>query len=437
MIFLLDMIKLGLANLRRHMLRSVLTALGIIFGVGAVILMVSVGEGSKQQALDRIERLGAKNIIIRSQRPPESAEAGGASQRSRSIRYGLTRTDLEVLQANLGGAEAIVPLKEAGGNILRDNLRQTSQTMGTTPDLPQVANLRIARGRYLTQADLDSQELVAVIGAEVARTFYPFDDPLEHTIRVDSKSMRIIGVLAPVGYAAGAGGALVGRDLNMDVHIPITTARTLFGDRVVRRTSGAFQSSEVQISEIYIAAPTRDDVLTYAAVARRVLEARHPGLTDVSVFVPYELLESARRDALTWQMVLTVIASISLLVGGIGIMNIMLASVTERTREIGVRRALGATRRHITAQFLVETSVLSLLGGVVGVVLGVGSSVGLDRVWPLVVQQFGTSIELATRVTGWSVMLAFAVAAMTGLIFGIYPAMIAARQDPIVALRHD
>lgn len=437
MSFILDMIKLGLGNLLRHKLRSFLTALGIIFGVAAVITMVAIGEGSKQQALARIEVLGVRNIIVRSQRPPESAQMGGGQQRSRSVRYGITRDDYRVLQSNFPQADAIVPLKEVGSQILRENLRQTSQTFGTTPELLRVANLRVARGRYLTQADLDSSEMVAVIGAEVARQMFPFDDPLNNTLRIDSRSVKVIGVLTPIGLAGGAGAALVGRDMNLDVHIPLTTAQTVFGDQVFKRTSGTFQASEVPISEVYIAAPTRDEVLPYAALSKRIMEVRHAAQADVGHFVPYELLENARRDAMTWQTVLGFIAGISLLVGGIGIMNIMLASVTERTREIGVRRALGATRKHITTQFLIETGVLSVAGGAIGTLLGIGMSLGLNALWPLIQEWTRVGIELSTQLAPWSIFLAFGVAALTGLIFGLYPAMKASKQDPIVALRHD
>jgi putative ABC transport system permease protein len=434
---LLAMIKLGLSNLWLHRLRSLLTALGIIFGVAAVIIMVSIGEGAKQQALERIERLGAKNIIIRSQRPPESQQAGGGQQRGRSLRYGLTWTDLDVLRGAFPNADAIVPVKDVGSQILKDNLRQSSQTVGVTPDLLTSANLRLSRGRYLTQRDLDDAAMVAVIGAEVARTMFPFDDPLDNTLRIDDKAVRVIGVLAPVGLAGGKGSALVGRDFNLDVHIPITAARTVFGDRVFRRQAGSFTGAEVQVGEIYITAPSRDDVMLYAELARQILVTRRPGLPDVQMVVPYELLEGARRDALTWQLVLSCIAGISLLVGGIGIMNIMLASVTERTREIGIRRALGAKRKHIVWQFLVETGVLSVLGGLVGIGLGVGLSLGLGWIGPWIAERFNASVELSTRLAPTSIVVAFAVAAMTGLIFGIYPAIQASRKDPIVALRHD
>jgi putative ABC transport system permease protein len=442
MTFLIETVKLGLNNLRLHILRSILTALGIILGVSAVITMVSIGEGSKQQALEQLERLGARNIIVRSQKPPESQQGGG-NNRSWSLKYGLTREDLEVIQANFPTAEQIVPLKAVGGQMLKDERRLTSQAFGVTPDLADIINLRVERGRYLTRGDVEDNATVAVIGQEVARKLFPFSDPLGDTIRVDAKVFTVIGVLAPVGLSGGAGAALVGRDLNLDIHIPITTARMVVGDNIIRRTSGSFQASEVQVEEIYLASPSRDAVLADAERLRRIMQVRHPGLTDVTLIVPYELLESAKKTALTWSLVLGAIAGIALLVGGIGIMNIMLASVTERTREIGIRRALGATRKHIVWQFLVETSVLSAIGGLIGVALGIGLSLAIGYGVPVLPKApvigkfFPPDVTLPTQVTTWSIVVSFAVATATGLIFGIYPARMAARQDPIVALRHD
>jgi len=443
MAFVIEIIRLGLSNLRRHLLRSVLTALGIILGVAAVITNAAIGEGSKRAALEQIERLGATNIIIRSSKPPESAGQGGGQRRSFVSRYGLTRLDLQVLREEFPTAEALVPLKSIGSQILKDDLRRTSQAFGTTPELQEAAKLQVARGRYLTQSDMDDRATVAVLGAEIAKAMFPFEDPLGQTVRIDTKPFVIVGLLQPVGLSGGAGSALVGRDLNFDMHIPLTSSEELFGDTVTRSSSGSMQSESVQVSEIYLVAPNRESVLQFAALAERVVKVRHPEMNDVTMVVPYELLKSAERTALTWKLVLTAIAGISLLVGGIGIMNIMLASVTERTREIGIRRALGATRKHIVWQFLVETGVLSSAGGLVGVALGISLSLGIGALVPLMHKLplvggfFQRNAELPTRLTESSIIIAFTVAAATGIIFGLYPAIMAAKKDPISALRHD
>jgi len=443
MAFILEIIRLGLSNLRRHLLRSVLTALGIILGVAAVITNSAIGEGSRRAALDQIERLGATNIIIRSIKPPESASAGGNQRRSFVSRFGLTRDDLRVLEAEFPDAETIVPLKSVGSQVIREGLRRTSQAFGTTPDLQDAGKLTVGRGRYLTDSDMDERASVAVVGAELARLMFPFDDPLGQTLRIDTKPFLIVGILQPIGLAGGAGAPLVGRDLNFDMHVPISTAEQQFGDTVTRSAAGSMQSEAVQISEIYLVAPSRELVVPYASLVQRVIAVRHPDMTDVTLVVPYELLREAERTALTWKLVLTAIAGISLLVGGIGIMNIMLASVTERTREIGIRRALGATRKHIVWQFLVETGVLSSAGGLVGVALGVGLSLFIGGVVPYLYQLplvgglFSRGASLPTRLSESSIIVAFTVAAATGIVFGLYPAIMAAKKDPISALRHD
>ncbi|MEL6330558.1 MAG: ABC transporter permease [Planctomycetota bacterium] len=442
MSFLLETIRLGLANLRLQLLRSILTALGIIFGVAAVITMVGIGEGSTQQALAEIERLGARNVIVRSQKPPEAGSQQRGGNRSFVLRYGITRADLAVVEDNFPDVK-LVPLKEVGAEVLRGPLRAVSQTYGTTPEMSEVARLTIDRGRYLTSSDLDTRAMVAVIGSEIKSKFFAAEEPVGQSIRIDDKVLEVVGVLEPVGLSGGAGAALVGRDLNLDVHIPITTAKEVFGDTVIRRESGSTQGSNVEIAEIYLESPSRERVLADAAVLRRIMDTRHPGLTDIGMVVPRELLQTAKRRAITGQWIAGAIAGISLLVGGIGIMNIMLATVTERTREIGIRRALGATRKHIVSQFLVETGVLSSVGGMVGVLLGLGLTIAIGTLVPVLPQvpligQFvPADVTLPTTISLWSVVVSFLVAAATGLVFGLYPARKAARQDPIVALRHD
>ncbi len=438
----LETIFLGMQSLRLHALRSILTSLGIVLGVAAVIVMVSIGEGNKQAALRAIESLGATNIIVRSQRPPESQNVG-SQRRSFVASFGITRADERRLRAFVEG-DMIIPLKAVGSEVARGAVRTTSQTFGTVPGLKDAANLRVQKGgRYLVEEDLIRRAPVAVIGNELANQFFPLSDPIGEKIRIDTRVFTIVGVLEPVGLAGGTGSALVGRDLNKDLHIPMTTSLLEFGDTVIRRQAGSFSGEEVEVSEIYITAPSTDEVIPMAEHIRQIMKIDHPNLMDIEVIVPWELLENVRRTTATMNILLTAIAAISLLVGGIGIMNIMLATVVERTREIGIRRAVGATRRDIAAQFLVETGSLSAVGGLLGIVLGVGISIGLGTIlellfklpWLSGIADFGSGLE--TQVTGWSIIVSFLVAAGTGLIFGIYPAIIASRQDPIIALRHD
>lgn len=443
MTFLLEIIRLGLKNLRLHLLRSVLTSLGIILGVAAVIIMVSIGEGNKQAAMRAIQALGATNVIVRSIKPPEVGSFT-AEERGLVVTYGLLQSDLRRIQHYLTDAAYVVPLKAAGGEISYQSQRLTSQTFGTTPELKEVANLRLEpRGRYLTQEDLRAATAVAVIGADVARQLFRLQDPLGAVIRIDQQPYRVIGVLKPIGLAGGASSPLVGRDWNQDVHIPLTSASSQFGDVVIKRASGSFSGERVELAEIYVTARTTDMVMQTSERVERLLQVGHPDFADVKVIVPWELLENVKKTQMVWNIVFIAVAAISLLVGGIGIMNIMLASVTERIREIGIRRALGATRKHIVAQFLVETGSLTMVGGLMGILVGVGVSIGLDRVLPwflnldVVRQYFETTVIFETQLTTWSIVLSFLVASIVGLVFGIYPAIVASKQDPIEALRHD
>jgi len=440
--FSIETILLGLKSLRLHALRSVLTSLGIVLGVASVIVMVSIGEGNKLSALRAIQSLGATNVIVRSQRPPESQQVG-SQRRSFVAKFGMVGADLRRLEQFVD-ATAIIPLKSVGSEVSVGASRITSQTFGTIPALREVANLRIKPGgRYMVEEDLRRRAPVAIIGSEIEKLFFPLTDPLGKKLKIDSRVFTIVGVLEPIGLAGGAGSALVGRDLNKDVHIPMTTAKLEFGDVVLRRQSGSFSGEEVEISEIYLTAHSTEDVIPMAEHIRNVMKAGHPLLSDVEIIVPWELLENVRRTTATTNILLTAIAAISLLVGGIGIMNIMLASVVERTREIGIRRAVGASRGDIATQFLVETGSLSAVGGLLGIGLGIGISVGLETWLPWILSLPGlrgiadVSVGLETQITGWSIVVSFLVAAGTGLVFGIYPAIIASKQDPIVALRHD
>ena len=441
--FYLETMRLGLWNLRLHLLRSCLTSLGIILGVAAVILMVSIGEGNKQAALRDIQKLGANNIIVRSQRPPESTMVD-SQRRSFIAEYGLIDEDLNRIRTFVPDARQIIPLKSVGSEISYGPQRITSQTFGTLPELGETLNLEVQNGgRYLTSQDQELRRPVAVIGHRVAEQFFRLESPIGKEIRIDRRIFTIVGVLKPVGLSGGAGGALVGRDLNLDVHIPLATADVDFGDIVVRRVSGSFSGQKVRFSEIYVTVESTDEVIDTSKRIQKIMDAAHADRADVELIVPWELLENVKRTTFAMNLLLTSIAAISLLVGGIGIMNIMLASVIERTREIGIRRAMGATRKHIVSQFLVETGTLSAVGGLLGILLGVSLSIAVARVLPWLLQQpaiknlIETEIAFETQITPWSIIVSFLVASLTGLIFGIYPAIVASKQDPIVALRHE
>jgi len=435
MTFLLETLRLGLANLMLHKLRSLLTALGIIIGVGAVVAIAAYTEGTKQAALAQFREQGANNIILRSVKPPESTDSNsdkseepsgfGEEQSVELLAYGLTRLDHRRLAADsIQPVDAMVPLKQVGSFVFNHSNSQTVQqarVYGTDYRLPQIVPMSVARGRHLTQVDSEQRANVAVLGADAAQHLFQLEDPLGNTFSIDDHSFTVVGVLDAVGLTTG-------RDINFDVYIPLETARNLFGDQ--RMLPGGTRAEVIQLSELIIRVPEIDSVVPVAAQVRRIVEIGHDE-DDVQIIVPLELIRQEERTQMLFTIMMIVIASLSLIVGGIGIMNIMLASVTERIREIGVRRAMGATRKHIVAQFLVETTVLSIIGGLLGVLAGLA----LVGIAALIAKNFGW-IETPIP-TLWSILLGFGAAGLVGILAGLYPAIRAAWEDPIVALRHD
>ena len=429
--FYLENFRLGLRNLLLHRLRSLLTALGIIFGVLAVIVMVALGQGGKEAARRQVEQLGATNIKISSERPPESNDASGST--SRVLAYGIKRDDLARL-LDLPSLSNIVPLRDTRQQIILNSKRFTGcNAIATTPGWFTMINLPIDRGTTFTQVQYDRNEPVCVLGAKAAEQMFPYADPLGKSITLGAASsgqlvVTVVGVLQPTGLQAGD---IISRNLDYDVYFPLTASRIAFGDAIVRRQAGSFERMTVELSEVWLKASGTDTVESVANVASNVVGL--PGRADVSVKAPIEILRAAERQAFIWTVVMVGVAALSLLVGGIGIMNIMLATVTERTREIGIRRALGAKQWHIRLQFLIETSVLSLLGGLTGIVLGVGIAFALP---PIIEWMTGSNL-IRTSVTAWSVIISFAVSGLTGIVFGMYPALKASSMNPIDALRYE
>ena len=427
-------VKLGLKSLWLHRLRSLLTVLGIVFGVCSVIAMLAIGEGASYEAQEQIRRLGSNNIIIRSVKPPE--EKSSTSQRTWLVEYGLTYTDLERIRATLPSAQILVPARIMRKDVWNGGRRIDCDIYGTVPWYPEVNNHRVARGRFFSEMEMNDGTNVAVLDAGIETALFPIDPAIGGTVRAGSQYYHVIGVMEPKSARAtadgnnngsapsqGSGNGASGSPFRM--YVSLNAARKQFGEILVNRQSGSFEATRVELHEATVKVARLDDVVDAARVIGDLLTAHHRKV-DFEVVVPLELLRQAERTKRIFNIVLGAIAAISLLVGGIGIMNIMLASVTERTREIGIRRALGAKRRDIIIQFLVETVLLSGAGGVIGVALGIAI--------PIVITWFA---GMKTIVTLWSPLIAFSISAMVGVIFGIYPAVRAANMDPVEALRHE
>jgi len=440
-------IRLALKSLMLHKLRSGLTMLGIVFGVFSVIAMLAIGEGASRQAQKQVLELGATNIIIRSVKPPQEV-AATVTPGAFVLRYGLKRSDFKLLSETIPTVVKAIPIREITQEVRYRHRSINARLVGCTGDYLTVNHLRVARGRFISDSDLQKNENVAVLAHETALTLFPYEDPLGKVIRVGPRFFTVVGVMRERTASAGIGGSLAAQDFNKDVYIPLSTFRVRIGDLVIQRASGSFSAEDVELNQITLQIRDAKSVIPTAEVVRETLEPLHEQKKDIAIVVPLELLRQADQIRNIFNIVLGSIAAISLIVGGIGIMNIMLATVTERTREIGIRRALGARQRDIVEQFLVETVVLAGCGGLIGVLLGLATPKSF-----LLIRWFVTTFVLdpATAasdigrmfsqmepvVAAWSLPLAFGISVGIGIIFGLYPARAAAKLDPIEALRHE
>ncbi len=416
-------VRLGVKSLWLHRLRSLLTVLGIVFGVCSVIAMLAIGEGASYEAQEQIKNLGSQNIILQSVKPPEEQKVSDKGSQSYVLEYGLTYADIRRIQFTIPGVTVLVPeriMREYAWNISR---RVDCDVLATVPWFPTMRNQRVLQGRFFDDREMAASANVCVLGAEMVPLLFPLDSPLGRDVRVGGDYYRVIGVMEALGRRAKTTAANNSAAYRM--FIPLETAKTRYGEILINRRSGSFEAQRIQLHEVTVKVASREMVLPVADAIKQLMEHNHKK-KDYEMVVPLEMLREAERTKQIFNIVLGSIAAISLLVGGIGIMNIMLASVTERTREIGIRRALGAKRRDIITQFLVESVMLSGAGGIIGVGLGVAI--------PWLVTRFA---EMRTIVTFWSPLVAFGISALVGIMFGIYPAFRAARMDPVEALRHE
>ena len=415
-------VSLGLKTIWLHKLRSFLTALGVVFGVASVIAMLAIGEGASHEAQEQIKKLGSQNIILQSVKPPDS-QGGAGETRSMVIEYGLTNKDIEQIRRTVPGVSIVVPSRILTENLWNLDRKVDGELAGVLPIFPEMQNRKIVSGRFFSDMEYQEKLPVGVVNRSTAAALFPLNTPTGKSVRVRGYYYRIVGVIEDDTRSAtnGQGGPVT----KAQVFIPSSTLMDHYGETFFRYKTGGFEAEKVEFHEAIVRVNDVANVVKASEAVKRILQVNHKK-EDWSMIVPIELLRQAERTKQIFSIVLGSIAAISLLVGGIGIMNIMLASVTERTREIGIRRALGARQNDIVVQFLIETVMLAGVGGVIGVIVGLAI--------PAIVSH---AAGVTTVVKAWSPILAFSISVLTGIAFGIYPARRAARMNPVEALRHE
>jgi putative ABC transport system permease protein len=412
---ILPEIKMGLSSLLVHKLRSLLTMLGMIFGVGAVVAMLSITAGAQKEMMSYIDLLGVNNIIIEAKEAVDRNEL----QARRAISPGMSFRDFRSISENVQGLEAMTPRKRfKPQKVLPKTAAEPPILIGVLPNYMQINSLRVVEGRFFNDEDNDRSAPVCVLGEAAKVNLLGFDPAVGKFVKINDTWLQVVGVLAPQATAdTGVEGLEVASGNNL-VIAPLNTVMRRFED------NNSYLKDE--IDGMYIRVKNGTDSIETSNIINAILTATHKDAGDFAITVPAGLLEQRRRTGLIFNVVMICIAGISLLVGGIGIMNIMLATVLERTREIGIRRAIGAKQKDIIRQFLTEAVLISIMGGLLGIIFGVTLS-----------QIIASAAGWSTVVTTSSIAVAFGVSCGIGLVFGIYPAMQAARLDPIEAIRYE
>jgi putative ABC transport system permease protein len=405
----------GFDNLRAHKLRSILTMLGMIFGVAAVIAMLSIGAGAQQQVIAFIQQLGVRNVIVEAREAVDDT----ALTKVRKLSAGLTFRDVRMIESSLEGISAITARKRfVPAKLLPKPYGDIPVVFGVQPIYQTIGSLKVARGRFFTDQEAKAAAPVAVLGQGAAVGLFGPEEPIDKFIKVNDTWYRVIGVIGGQIASQGDVAGLPTQDQNNLIYVPLMSA--------IQRIEDSRWWYRDEIDGVYIMMASDDRVAPAGTLVRGLLEATHRGAGDYTIVVPAELLAQQQRTKRLFEFVMVAIASISLLVGGIGIMNIMLASVMERTREIGVRRAIGARKVDIIRQFLIETTLITVSGGFAGTVVGVGLS-----------QFIAYAAGWSTIVTVSSVVIATVVSVTVGIVFGLYPAVRAAKLDPVYALHYE
>ncbi|HZW04078.1 MAG TPA: ABC transporter permease [Anaerolineaceae bacterium] len=409
---LAEVLKIAIASLTANKLRSLLTMLGVIIGVAAVIVMVSISAGTEATIAEQINGLGSNLLFINS-----AFTRGGPGQGALSIQGGLVYADVAAIRDQVNGVAGVSVEQQASADVKLGTATLEGVTVvGTTPDYTTVRNVAVANGRFITEQDNERAEKVVVLGSKVAEELFGQADPVGQTLYVNNTQMVIVGVLAPKGLSGGT-------DFDQLIYTPINVVFKKLAPSQFARIMGD------RVRTIYVSVDGQADMDTVKQQVSLLLANRHGvslDAADFAITTQEDIIETQAATTESFRTLLGWVAGVSLIVGGIGIMNIMLVSVTERTREIGLRQAVGATPGDIQVQFLAEALMLSLFGGLIGVLAGVGGA-----------QLFGHLSGMRTVVMSYSILLSFTSAALIGIVFGFIPAQKAAQLDPIVALRHE
>ena len=417
--YFLPFIRLGLSDVIRHKSRSLLTALGVVFGVGSVVAMLAISEGASQQAVEAIKKLGCENILVASVRPTD--EGGGMAKQSALAIYGLLYEDNERIRETIPNVQLTVPARMSQKLVRLGERQEELRVVETTPGWFGVVQRPVLVGRVMAQADYEKSANVCILTESGARKLLANTEVTGKLLRIASAIFEVVGVVQSDSGSPNA------PDSDVDIYIPLSAGNKIFGDAQLQPTGGrgGLTGEKVELSQI-IVKMTDIELVEAGSQAIESMLMRYHHKKDYKISIPLALLREAERTKRMYNIVFGAIAGISLLVGGIGIMNIMMATVTERTKEIGIRRAIGARRSWIIMQFLINTCVLSVGGGLLG--LGVGV------ILPAIVT---ATTGMPTCITFFSLVLAFGISALIGIVFGLYPAIRAAHLDPIEALRHE
>ena len=420
---LAEVFLLGVKNLMRNKLRSFLTMLGMIFGVGSVIAMLSVGAGAREEILSRIQELGIQNIIVNSVRPPQETKA--ENNESWIDRYGLTFEDREMVQRVCPNVERTLPVNLVKKPAWYGSKRLDTSVLGVQPEHLRMFGLDVGRGRGFNEIDAATASKVCIVRRSLVRQLETVADPIGLTLRIGRYPFEIVGILEDEQFRSHTRKALAIDDRAQEVYVPYSTSMRTFGTMTYIERGGQAERSIVELDQLIVVADSAASVRPTARVLAAILKSLHEK-RDFEIVIPLELLEQSEQTQQVFNVVMVLIADISLLIGGIGIANIMLATITERTREIGIRRAMGAKRRDIMLQFLTETAAIGVVGGLFGCAFGLLAIQGL-------VQYTKWQAVIAPHYVGISLAISCAVA----IVSGIFPARRASLMDPITALRYE